>query len=156
MKYTSEYIKYKKKEFVSPIAEKRVVAKVNSLLFYHSPSWGNKDAAGMINSGERFIIDEKISVNGLPQYKVHNSKRYIYYVTSNKAFVYLHSDNVVEAVYYFTASNLNICAATEGVFFSCIFMSVPTSVFPSVTSNTLPDERFLIKKYPFPASSNVQ
>lgn len=91
MKYTPEYIKYKKKEFVSPIAEKRVVAKVNSLLFYHSPSWGmiEKEAAGMINSGERFIIDEKISVNGSPQYKVHNSKRYIYYVTSNKAFVYV-------------------------------------------------------------------
>nr|WP_258528512.1 N-acetylmuramoyl-L-alanine amidase [Bacillus cereus] len=89
MKYTPEYIKYKKKEFVSPIAGKRVLAKVNSLLFYHSPSWEDKDVAGTVNSGERFIIDEKISVNGSPQYKVHNSKGHIYYITSNKAFVYV-------------------------------------------------------------------
>lgn len=34
-------------------------------------------------------IDEKIIVNGSPQYKVHNSKSKTYYVTANEAYVYV-------------------------------------------------------------------
>ncbi|UYX53365.1 N-acetylmuramoyl-L-alanine amidase [Bacillus thuringiensis] len=83
------YIKFEKKEAVSPIAGKRVVSKVDNLRFYHSPSWQDKDVAGTVNSGEGFIIDERISVNGLPQYKVHNSRGTTYYVTANEAYVYV-------------------------------------------------------------------
>ncbi|EOO23314.1 hypothetical protein IIU_07049 [Bacillus cereus VD133] len=34
-------------------------------------------------------IDEKIIVNGSPQYQVHNSKGKKYYVTANEAYVYV-------------------------------------------------------------------
>ncbi|PGP52035.1 N-acetylmuramoyl-L-alanine amidase, partial [Bacillus cereus] len=53
---------------------KRVVSKVNNLRFYDAPSWQYKDVAGSVDIGLGFTIDEKISVNGSPQYKVHNSR----------------------------------------------------------------------------------
>ncbi|CAI8902822.1 hypothetical protein EMIT079MI2_30007 [Bacillus sp. IT-79MI2] len=34
-----------------------------------------------------FIIDAKVTINGSPQYKVHNSKGKTYYVTANEAYV---------------------------------------------------------------------
>ncbi|HEK9100214.1 TPA: N-acetylmuramoyl-L-alanine amidase [Bacillus pseudomycoides] len=83
------YIKFEKKEPVNPIAGKRVVAKVDNLRFYDSPSWQDKDVAGTLDSGLGFAIDAKVSVNGSPQYKVHNSKGKTYYVTANKAYVYV-------------------------------------------------------------------
>ncbi|MGQ7072253.1 hypothetical protein ACUN90_09505, partial [Escherichia sp. SP-MK2] len=89
MKYDPEYIRLEKKETVYPITGKRVIAKVNNLRFYDSPLGQDEDVAGTVNSGEGFIIDGKIMVNGYPQYKVHNSKGHTYYVTSNEAYVYV-------------------------------------------------------------------
>ena len=85
----SSYIKFEKKEPVNPIAGKRVVSKVDNLRFYDSPSWQDKNVAGTLDSGLGFTIDEKVNVNGSPQYKVHNSKGKTYYVTSNEAYVYV-------------------------------------------------------------------
>ncbi|PFB39910.1 N-acetylmuramoyl-L-alanine amidase, partial [Bacillus thuringiensis] len=45
--------------------------------------------AGTVDNGEGFIIDGKISVDGSPQFKVHNSKGRTYYITVNGAFVYV-------------------------------------------------------------------
>ncbi|PEE39401.1 N-acetylmuramoyl-L-alanine amidase [Bacillus pseudomycoides] len=83
------YIKFEKKEPVNPIAGKRVVSKVDNLRFYDSPSWQDKDLAGSIDAGLGFAIDAKVTVNGSPQYKVHNSKGKTYYVTTNEAYVYV-------------------------------------------------------------------
>ncbi|PDY48437.1 N-acetylmuramoyl-L-alanine amidase [Bacillus pseudomycoides] len=83
------YIKFEKKKPVNPIAGKRVVAKVDNLRFYDSPSWQDKDVAGSIDAGLGFAIDAKVNVNGSPQYKVHNSKGKTYYVTANEAYVYV-------------------------------------------------------------------
>ncbi|MED1381791.1 N-acetylmuramoyl-L-alanine amidase [Bacillus mycoides] len=83
------YIKFEKKESVSPVSGKRVVSKVDNLRFYNSPSWQDKDVAGVVNTGEGFMIDAKVSVNGSPQYKVHNSRGTTYYVTANEAYVYV-------------------------------------------------------------------
>ncbi|WP_410985621.1 N-acetylmuramoyl-L-alanine amidase [Bacillus cereus] len=81
------YIKFKKKEPVNPIAGKRVVSKVDNLRFYDFPSWQDKDVAGTLDSGLGFTIDAKVTVNGSPQYKVHNSKGITYYITASDAYV---------------------------------------------------------------------
>ncbi|KYG27281.1 N-acetylmuramoyl-L-alanine amidase [Bacillus gaemokensis] len=89
IKYNPSYIRFEKKEPVNPVAEKRVVSKVNNLRFYDSPSWQDKDVAGTLDSGLGFAIDVKVNVNGSPQYKVHNSKGKTYYVTANEVYVYV-------------------------------------------------------------------
>ncbi|WP_391509597.1 N-acetylmuramoyl-L-alanine amidase [Bacillus toyonensis] len=89
IKNNSSYVKFSKKSTVdSSIIGKRVVSKVNNLRFYGAPSWQNKDVAGSVDAGLGFTIDAKITVNGSPQYKVHNSKGKMYYVTANEAYVY--------------------------------------------------------------------
>ncbi|MDA2634968.1 N-acetylmuramoyl-L-alanine amidase [Bacillus cereus] len=89
VKYNPAYIRFEKQESVNPVVGKRVVAKVDNLRFYHSPSWQNEDVAGTLDAGEGFVMDEKVIVNGSPQYKVHNSKGKRYYVTTNEYFVYV-------------------------------------------------------------------
>ncbi|WP_423748440.1 hypothetical protein [Bacillus cereus] len=42
---------------------------------------------GTVNKGLRFIIDEKVMVNGSTQYKVHNSKCATYYITACEKYV---------------------------------------------------------------------
>ncbi|MDA2639019.1 N-acetylmuramoyl-L-alanine amidase [Bacillus cereus] len=84
-----EYIRFEKQESVNPVVGKRVVAKVDNLRFYHSPSWRNQDVAGTVDTGEGFTIDEKVSVDGSPQYKVHNSKGRTYYMTASEVFVHV-------------------------------------------------------------------
>ncbi|PHE80597.1 N-acetylmuramoyl-L-alanine amidase, partial [Bacillus toyonensis] len=59
----------------------------NNLRFYNKPSWEDGDVAGTVNTGEGFIIDAKVSVNGSPQFQVHNSKGKRYYVTASEALV---------------------------------------------------------------------
>ncbi|WP_033716124.1 N-acetylmuramoyl-L-alanine amidase [Bacillus mycoides] len=86
--YDSSYIRYDGEE-ASTIAGKRAISKVNNLRFYESPSWQDKDVAGLVDGGLGFVIDAKVSVNGLYQYKVHNSKSKTYYVTANQAYVYV-------------------------------------------------------------------
>ncbi|WP_242227161.1 N-acetylmuramoyl-L-alanine amidase [Bacillus cereus group sp. BfR-BA-01315] len=83
------YIKFEKKEPVNPIVGKRVVSKVDNLRFYDSASWADKDVAGSLDAGLGFTIDAKVTVNGSPQYKVHNSKGKTYYITANEAYVYV-------------------------------------------------------------------
>lgn len=85
------YIKYQgEKTFAtSSVVGKRVVSKVDNLRFYDSASWSDKDVAGTVDEGLGFTIDAKVSVNGSPQYKVHNSKGTTYYVTANEAYVYV-------------------------------------------------------------------
>ncbi|MBO1624211.1 N-acetylmuramoyl-L-alanine amidase [Bacillus arachidis] len=83
------YIKFEKKAPVNPIAGKRVVSKVDNLRFYDSPSWQDKDVAGILDAGLGFTIDAKVIVNGSPQYKVHNSKGKTYYITVNESYVYV-------------------------------------------------------------------
>ncbi|WP_242290234.1 N-acetylmuramoyl-L-alanine amidase [Bacillus cereus group sp. BfR-BA-01319] len=84
------YVKFNKKSMVdSSIVGKRVVSKVNNLRFYNAPSWQDKDVVGSVDVGLGFTIDAKVTVNGSSQYKVHNSKGKTYYVTANKAYVYV-------------------------------------------------------------------
>ncbi|MEH7149560.1 N-acetylmuramoyl-L-alanine amidase [Bacillus thuringiensis] len=82
--HDSSYIRYKEES--SSVEGKRVVSKVNDLRFYSKPSWADVDVAGTVRKGEGFTIDAKVSVNGSPQYKVHNSKGKTYYVTANEAY----------------------------------------------------------------------
>ncbi|MCI0767882.1 N-acetylmuramoyl-L-alanine amidase [Bacillus sp. TL12] len=90
IKYNPSYVKFDKKSTVdSSIVGKRVVSKVDNLRFYDSLSWQDKDVAGTLDSGLGFAIDEKVNVNGSPQYKVHNSKGKTYYITANEAYVYV-------------------------------------------------------------------
>ncbi|PGU26103.1 N-acetylmuramoyl-L-alanine amidase [Bacillus cereus] len=90
IKNAPSYVKFEKKSKVdSSIVGKRVVSKVNNLRFYEAPSWQDKDVAGSVDAGLGFTIDAKVSVNGSPQYKVHNSKGKTYYVTVNEAYVYV-------------------------------------------------------------------
>ncbi|PFB55397.1 N-acetylmuramoyl-L-alanine amidase [Bacillus thuringiensis] len=89
VKYNSEYVKFERKETVHSMTGKRVVSKVDNLRFYDTPSWQDSAVAGTVDNGEGFIIDGKISVNGSPQFKVHNSKGRTYYMTSSDAFVYV-------------------------------------------------------------------
>ncbi|MFQ6571454.1 N-acetylmuramoyl-L-alanine amidase [Bacillus sp. AF53] len=87
----SSYIKYQGEQTTtsSSVVGKRVVSKVDDLRFYDSASWSDKDVAGTVDEGLRFTIDAKVSVNGSPQYKVHNSKGVTYYITANEAYVYV-------------------------------------------------------------------
>ncbi|AZJ24554.1 N-acetylmuramoyl-L-alanine amidase (plasmid) [Bacillus wiedmannii bv. thuringiensis] len=62
---------------------------VDDLRFYDAASWSDKNVAGTVDEGFGFTIDAKVSVNGSPQYKVHNSKGTTYYVTANEAYVYV-------------------------------------------------------------------
>ncbi|WP_242145927.1 MULTISPECIES: N-acetylmuramoyl-L-alanine amidase, partial [unclassified Bacillus cereus group] len=81
--YNPSYVRFNKKSTVdSSIVGKRVVSKVNNLRFYNSPSWQDKDVAGTVDAGLGFTIDAKVTVNGSPQYKVHNSKGKTYYITA--------------------------------------------------------------------------
>ncbi|MED0945413.1 N-acetylmuramoyl-L-alanine amidase [Bacillus mycoides] len=90
IKSNPSYVKFEKKNKVdSSIVGKRVVSKINNLRFYDAPSWQDKDVAGSVDAGLGFTIDAKVSVNGSPQYKVHNSKGKTYYVTANEAYVYV-------------------------------------------------------------------
>ncbi|MCU4843724.1 peptidoglycan recognition protein family protein [Bacillus cereus] len=81
------YIKFEKKEPVNPIAGKRVVAKVDNLRFYDSPSWADRDVAGTVDEGLGFQIIDKVSVNGSQQYKVKNSGGNVYYITASSYYV---------------------------------------------------------------------
>ncbi len=84
------YVKFNKKSTVdSSIVGKRVVSKVNNLRFYDAPTWQDKDVAGTLDVGLGFTIDVKVTVNGAPQYKVHNSKGKMYFVTAIEAYVYV-------------------------------------------------------------------
>ncbi|AZJ24551.1 N-acetylmuramoyl-L-alanine amidase (plasmid) [Bacillus wiedmannii bv. thuringiensis] len=58
---------------------------VDDLRFYDAASWSDKNVAGSVDKGLGFTIDDKVSVNGSPQYKVHNSKVPTYYATANEA-----------------------------------------------------------------------
>ncbi|EJR71969.1 N-acetylmuramoyl-L-alanine amidase [Bacillus cereus] len=90
VKYDSSYVKLETKSKAdSFIVGKRVISKVDNLRFYHSPSWQDKDVAGTVDEGEGFVMDKKVSLNGFPQYRVHNSKGKTYYVTANAAYVYV-------------------------------------------------------------------
>ncbi|MGW6193950.1 N-acetylmuramoyl-L-alanine amidase [Bacillus cereus] len=90
IKNDPSYVKFNKKSTVdASIVGKRVISKVDNLRFYDSASWQDKDVVGSVDAGIGFTIDAKVSVNGSPQYKVHNSKGKIYYVTTNKAYVYV-------------------------------------------------------------------
>ncbi|MBC6974867.1 N-acetylmuramoyl-L-alanine amidase [Bacillus sp. Xin] len=90
IKYNPSYVKFDKKSTVdASIVGNRAVSKVDNLRFYDSPSWQDKNVAGTLDTGLGFAIDEKVNVNGSPQYKVHNSKGKTYYVTANKAYVYV-------------------------------------------------------------------
>lgn len=60
---------------------------MGNLWFYSAPSLFCQDGAGTLNAGEGFITDAKVSVNGLLQYKVHNSKGNTYYITANEVYV---------------------------------------------------------------------
>ncbi|WP_144518673.1 N-acetylmuramoyl-L-alanine amidase [Bacillus thuringiensis] len=89
VKYNPEYIRFERKQSVNQIEGKRVASKVDNLRFYNSPSWQDSAVAGTVDSGEGFTIDEKVSVDGSPQFKVHNSKGRTYYMTSSETFVYV-------------------------------------------------------------------
>ncbi|GAB6517491.1 N-acetylmuramoyl-L-alanine amidase [Bacillus cereus] len=89
VKYNPVYIRFEKKESVNPVVGKPVVSKVDNLRFYDSPSWQDSAVAGTLDAGEGFTIDEKVSVDGFTQFKVHNSKGRTYYMTSSEAFVYV-------------------------------------------------------------------
>ncbi|MEW4067105.1 MULTISPECIES: N-acetylmuramoyl-L-alanine amidase [Bacillus] len=83
----SSYIRYKEES--SSVEGKRAVSTVNDLRFYSKPSWLDKDVAGTVDEGLGFTIEAKVGVDGSSQYKVHNSKGEIYYVTANLACVYV-------------------------------------------------------------------
>lgn len=85
------YVKYQGEQITdtSSVVGKRVISKVDNLRFYDSASWSDKDVAGTVDEGLGFTIDAKVSVNGSPQYKVHNSKGTTYYVTASEAYVYV-------------------------------------------------------------------
>ena len=89
VKYNPVYIRFERKETVQSIVGKHVIAKLNNLRFYHSPSWQDEAVAGTLDAGEGFTIDEKVSVDGSPQFKVHNSKGATFYVTTHSNFVYI-------------------------------------------------------------------
>ncbi|MDF9626677.1 peptidoglycan recognition family protein [Bacillus cereus] len=83
----SSYIRYKEESL--SVEGKHVVSKVNDLRFYSKPSWLDRDVAGTLDEGLGFTIDEKIIVDGSPQFKVHNSKGTTFYVTEHSKFVYI-------------------------------------------------------------------
>ncbi len=53
------------------------------------PFFQDKNVSGFVDAGLGFTIDAKVNVNGSLQYKVHNSKGKIYYITANEAYVYV-------------------------------------------------------------------
>ena len=59
VKYNPVYIRFERKETVQSIVGKHVIAKLNNLRFYHSPSWQDEAVAGTLDAGEGFTIDEK-------------------------------------------------------------------------------------------------
>ncbi|MED2753725.1 N-acetylmuramoyl-L-alanine amidase [Bacillus thuringiensis] len=69
------------------VAGKRVESKVNGLNFRNRPSWRGADVVGTVDAGDGFVIDEKVLVDGSPQYKVHNSKEKTFYITASQAYV---------------------------------------------------------------------
>ncbi|PEM33438.1 N-acetylmuramoyl-L-alanine amidase [Bacillus pseudomycoides] len=88
IKYDPSYIRLNTKENMSSsIVGHRLVSKVDNLRFYDSPSWEDKDVAGVVNIGEGFIIDTEIIVNGSKQYKVHNSKNMTFYITASSSYI---------------------------------------------------------------------
>ncbi|MGG5738579.1 N-acetylmuramoyl-L-alanine amidase [Bacillus cereus group sp. IBL03679] len=89
IKNDPSYIRFEKEgqTNLSSVAGKRVESKVNGLNFRNRPSWSSEDVVGTVDAGYGFTVDEKIIVDGSPQYKVHNSKGAAYYVTANEAFV---------------------------------------------------------------------
>ncbi|PEJ28455.1 N-acetylmuramoyl-L-alanine amidase [Bacillus pseudomycoides] len=88
IKYDPSYIGLDTKENVSSsIVGHRILSKVDNLRFYKSPSWEDKDVAGVVNVGEGFIIDAEIMVNGSKQYKVHNSKNMTFYITASSSYI---------------------------------------------------------------------
>ena len=89
IKYDSSYVKFDKKSTVDSSVGKRVVSRVDNLRFYDSPSWQDKDVAGTVDAGLGFTIDAKVTVNGSPQYKVHNSRGKTFYITANNELVYM-------------------------------------------------------------------
>lgn len=64
IKNNPSYVKFEKKSKMdSSIVGKRVVSKVNSLRFY-DVFWGlDKVVVGTVNSGQGFIIDEKVRMD---------------------------------------------------------------------------------------------
>ncbi|MED3447914.1 N-acetylmuramoyl-L-alanine amidase [Bacillus thuringiensis] len=60
---------------------------MDHLRFYRSLSWQDKDVAGVVDAGLGFVIDVKVSANGLYQYKVHKSKSKTHYVTGNQVYI---------------------------------------------------------------------
>ncbi|MED1406700.1 N-acetylmuramoyl-L-alanine amidase [Bacillus mycoides] len=84
--YNPEYIRYGEEQ-TSSVEGKRVVSKVNDLRFYDSPSWADRDVAGIVDVGLGFTIIDKVSVNGSPQYKVKNSRGNVYYITASSHYV---------------------------------------------------------------------
>ena len=89
VKYNPAYIRFEKQESVNSVVGKRVVSKVDNLRFYDTPSWQDSAVAGTLDAGEGFTIDEKVSVDGFTQFKVHNSKGRTYYVTTNEMYVFV-------------------------------------------------------------------
>ncbi|MCQ6284542.1 N-acetylmuramoyl-L-alanine amidase [Bacillus cereus] len=91
VKYNPEYIRFERKQSVNQIEGKRVASKVDNLRFYNSPSWQDSAVAGTLDMGEGFTIDEKVSVDGSPQFKVHNSNGCTYYITAGSSYIYIQS-----------------------------------------------------------------
>ncbi|KEK24723.1 N-acetylmuramoyl-L-alanine amidase [Bacillus gaemokensis] len=88
IKYDPSYIRLDTRNNVdSSIVGHRIISKVDNLRFYSSPSWEDKDVAGVVNAGECFIIDAEIMVNGSKQYKVHNSKNMTFYITASSSYI---------------------------------------------------------------------
>ncbi|MEH7463819.1 GH25 family lysozyme [Bacillus thuringiensis] len=81
--YDSSYIHFED----TSIAGKRVESKVSSLNYRNRPSWSAAHVVGTVNAGFGFTIDAKIVVDGLPQYKVHNSKGETFYITASEGYV---------------------------------------------------------------------
>ncbi|PEL10982.1 N-acetylmuramoyl-L-alanine amidase [Bacillus toyonensis] len=88
IKNDPSYVKFEKQSKMdSSIVGKRVVSKVDNLRFYNKPSWNDEDVAGTVDVEEGFTIDAKIMVDGLQQYKVHNSKGKIFFITASGVYV---------------------------------------------------------------------
>ncbi|WP_130068069.1 N-acetylmuramoyl-L-alanine amidase [Bacillus albus] len=83
------YIRFEKEGNTnsSSVAGKRVESKVNGLNFRNRPSWSSADVVGTVDAGYGFTIDEKIMVDGSPQYRVHNSKGQVFYITTSETYV---------------------------------------------------------------------
>ncbi|PYE88605.1 N-acetylmuramoyl-L-alanine amidase [Bacillus sp. 196mf] len=87
IQYNPDYICYEKNSRIDAVKGKRVISKVNDLRFYAKPSWKAKNVAGTVDAGYGFTIEEKIMVDGSPQYKVDNSKGKVFYMTASEVYV---------------------------------------------------------------------